>query len=425
MSSYLKPGLGELLRHLAELVDRGAQSLYRDKGLSYRPRYTPVMRALADGECRIQDITNRLAITQGAVSQTVKLMLEDGLVTRASGSDGRQSIIGLTPQGRLLLQALTAHWEAVFRAVENLESEVGFPLRTALQCAIAALEHRNFAERILASRDINSEAGKESGLDVDITQQGYFQDGGSDYAQYRPTYPLELIDALADQSPARQLVVDVGCGTGQLSVLLAERFGQVIATDVSEVQLANAIAHPKVIYRHEAAEAISVETGQADLIVAAQAAHWFDLPAFYQEVRRIAKAGAVVALISYGVPYLESPLNAQFQRFYWQELHRFWPSERHHVETGYTELPFPFETIGMPNFVIRCQWSLNSFVGYLRTWSASKKALAQGSRELLSGFESKLAELWGGSETKQVIVWPISLRAGRVPQQESRGAISR
>ncbi len=63
MSNYLEPGLGELLRHLAELVDRGALGVYKDKGLSYRPRYTPIMRALAEGECSIHSITNRLATT--------------------------------------------------------------------------------------------------------------------------------------------------------------------------------------------------------------------------------------------------------------------------------------------------------------------------------------------------------------------------
>lgn len=425
MVNCLKPGLGELLRYLAELVDRSAQSLYRDKGLPYRPRYTPVMRALADGECSIYDITNRSAITQGAVSQTVKLMLEDGLVTRTSGPDGRQSIISLTKQGRSLLRELTTHWAAVFRAVESLESEIGLPLRTALHRATTALENRSFADRIQTVTDIDSEERRESSLVADIGQQGHFQDAGSDYAQYRPTYPLELVDALADLCPARELAIDVGCGTGQLSVLLAERFGQVIATDVSEDQLANAIAHPKVTYHHEAAEAISVTVGRADLIVAAQAAHWFDLPTFYQEVRRVAKAGAVVALISYGVPYFESSLNAQFQRFYWQELHPFWPTERYPVETGYSGIPFPFEIIGMPNFSIRRQWNLKEFVGYLHTWSASKKVLELGRQDLLSGFESKLAELWGVNESKQVIVWPISLRIGKVPKQESKRAISK
>ena len=70
----MNPGLGELLRHLTELVDRGAEANYRRQGLAYRPRYTPIMRALARGEHSVRELTERLAITQGAVSQSVKRM---------------------------------------------------------------------------------------------------------------------------------------------------------------------------------------------------------------------------------------------------------------------------------------------------------------------------------------------------------------
>ena len=75
----------------------------------------------------------------------------------------------------------------------------------------------------------------------------HFQSGGEAYAHYRPTYPATLAEALAALSPAQRLAVDVGCGTGQLSVLLANHFDQVIATDVSADQLSHATAHPKVV----------------------------------------------------------------------------------------------------------------------------------------------------------------------------------
>ena len=38
--------LGTLLRNLSETLDRAVEEAYRDAGLSYRPRYTPVFRAL-------------------------------------------------------------------------------------------------------------------------------------------------------------------------------------------------------------------------------------------------------------------------------------------------------------------------------------------------------------------------------------------
>src|SRR2546430_11413070 len=50
-------------------------------------------------------------------------------------------------------------------------------------------------------------------------------------------------------SPARRLAWDSGCGSGQLSVLLAGRFARVVATDASREQIALAAVHPKVEYQ--------------------------------------------------------------------------------------------------------------------------------------------------------------------------------
>lgn len=101
--------------------------------------------------------------------------------------------------------------------------------------------------------------------------------------------------------------LDLGCGTGQLSVLLAGEFDRVTATDPSASQIASAGARGNIRYAIGTAEAIDLPPASLDLIVAAQAAHWFDLPAFYAEARRIAAPGAALALVSYGVPRLSGP----------------------------------------------------------------------------------------------------------------------
>lgn len=148
MVADVNPGLGELLRHLTELVDSGAEAAYRAEGLRYRPRYTPVMRALAGGERTINDITASASITQGAVSQTVKLMEADGLVKRRPGLDARHSALSLTTEGRALLSTLEAHWTRTFEAIARLEAEIGYPVREVLKNAIAALEKKGFDERL-------------------------------------------------------------------------------------------------------------------------------------------------------------------------------------------------------------------------------------------------------------------------------------
>jgi DNA-binding MarR family transcriptional regulator len=143
-----KPGLGELLRYVGELVDQGAEAHYQTMGLNYRPRYTPVLRALHAGAETVTDITARSHLTQGAISQTVALLEGDGLITRHAVDDGRKSGIQLTDAGQALVTKIEQHWVATFGAIANLEAEIGYPLRQVLEAAAQALERQGFSARI-------------------------------------------------------------------------------------------------------------------------------------------------------------------------------------------------------------------------------------------------------------------------------------
>lgn len=242
----------------------------------------------------------------------------------------------------------------------------------------------------------------------------HFEQGGEAYARNRPTYPAELAQQLAGFCADRRLAIDVGCGSGQLSVLLADHFDQVIATDISADQLAYAQQCSNLIYRCEAAEFMSAVDRSADLIVAAQAAHWFDLPKFYRECRRVGKPGAVIALVSYGVPYLECVLNARFQQFYWQNTAQFWPAGRHQVETGYAELPFPFKTLPTSELFIHRDWSIVQLLDYIKTWSACSRAVERGQSEIFERFGEQLTSCWGKTGNLRRITWPIAVRLGRI-----------
>lgn len=152
MSEKQAPGLGELLRYLGELVEQGADREYRAMGLSYRPRYTPVLRALGDGARTVTDITARTYLTQGAVSQTVGLMEADGLIARHPLDDGRKSGLRLTARGEDLLRTLRTHWSTTFAAIRALEAEVGSPLMQVLEDTARALEREDFSARLRAAR---------------------------------------------------------------------------------------------------------------------------------------------------------------------------------------------------------------------------------------------------------------------------------
>ena len=146
----MKQGLGTQLRHLIELLDGAVQQAYADAGLDYRPRYTPVMRVLAQQQsATIGQLAELAGITQPAATQTVALMKKEGLLlVAAGGEDSRQRVVRLSSQGEALLPHLQMCWQATKRAADSLDAELAFPLSTCLAQAITILEQRSFGERI-------------------------------------------------------------------------------------------------------------------------------------------------------------------------------------------------------------------------------------------------------------------------------------
>ncbi len=247
------------------------------------------------------------------------------------------------------------------------------------------------------------------------TARNWFEQGGKQYAQFRPEYPPELAAFLATVSPSMDIAVDVGCGNGQLTGQLAEHFGEVVGIDPSADQLANATPRKNISFICASAESLPLANHQASLVVAAQAAHWFDLPRFYDEVRRIGAPDATLALVSYGVLSLDEQLNSRFEDFYWREIGPYWPAERKLVDSGYAGLAFPFKEQQAPPIAIKKTWTLAQLLGYIGTWSAVIRLREAGHFNILETFAVDLGTLWGNPEDCRDISWPINMRIGQLP----------
>jgi SAM-dependent methyltransferase len=241
-----------------------------------------------------------------------------------------------------------------------------------------------------------------------------FSGAAASYSQYRPGYPPEVFAYLASLCPERARAWDCGCGSGQASLGLAEHFAEVAATDPSAKQIAKATPHPKVAYSVGAAEASGLPAGTIDLIAAAQAAHWFAFDAFYAEVRRVAKPGAVIALISYHRMRIGPEIDAVCERFHRQTLAPYWPPERGHVDANYETIPFPFAEIAAPSFALRAIWPLAHVLGYIGTWSAVGLCRQQSGVDPLIALEEELRPLWGDPTAAREITWPINMRVAPV-----------
>ncbi len=145
---------GTQLRHLIELLDGAVSAAYDDAGLVYRPRYTPVMRSLLAYEpATIGAIAEAAGITQPAATQTVALMIKDGLISVQPGAhDARQKMITLTAKGRELIPHLQQCWQATASASASLEADLPYSLSAVLDSAIAALAAKPFGARIREAR---------------------------------------------------------------------------------------------------------------------------------------------------------------------------------------------------------------------------------------------------------------------------------
>jgi SAM-dependent methyltransferase len=245
-----------------------------------------------------------------------------------------------------------------------------------------------------------------------VSFKDHFSKQATGYAKFRPRYPQKLFDYLGSIAPGRQLAWDCGTGNGQASVGLSSVFDHIIATDASEKQIANAQPHDRVEYRVAPAENSGIGSETIDLIMVAQALHWFDLDPFYAEARRVLKADGVFAASAYNLLHIEPAIDEVVNRYYYEVVGPFWPPERKLVEQ-FADLPFPFYKVDAPKFEMRAQWNLDHLLGYLQTWSSTQRFIAARGVDPLEQITDDLCSAWGKPEQERSITWPLTIRIGR------------
>ena len=245
----------------------------------------------------------------------------------------------------------------------------------------------------------------------------HFSKQAAGYAKFRPRYPQKLFDYLRSIAPSRRFAWDCATGNGQAAVGLATVFDRVIATDASVKQIGNARSLERVDYRVAPAENSGIESETIDLIMVAQALHWFDLDRFYAEARRVLKPDGILAASAYNLLHVEPAIDAVINRYYYDVIGPFWPAERKLVEQ-FADFPFPFREIEPPKFEMTVQWNLDHLLGYLQTWSSTQRFIAAKGTDPLNQIRDELHRVWENSGQTRRVTWPLIVRIGRV----NRGA---
>ena len=243
----------------------------------------------------------------------------------------------------------------------------------------------------------------------------YFSEQATGYASYRPHYPDNLFAWLADISPRQQRVWDCATGSGQAAAALASQFEQVIATDASQAQLLQAQTQVNIHYICARAEQVPLANNSLDLITVAQAAHWFDLPRFYQQVDRLLTAGGVLAIWCYGLFHITPEIDSIIKHIYQDTVGAYWPAERRHIEDAYANLSFPYAPLVTPGFLMQADWNLSQLIGYLATWSATRLYIKACGKDPLTDLEHQLAAHWGAPNQAHRVEWPLHLKVGLKP----------
>jgi cyclopropane fatty-acyl-phospholipid synthase-like methyltransferase len=239
-----------------------------------------------------------------------------------------------------------------------------------------------------------------------------FSAQAADYARYRINYPAELYDWLLPQVIGRERAWDCATGNGQVAVVLADHFVRVDATDLSEKQLAQATTRANLHYQPARAEHTLFPDQRFDLITVAQAVHWFDAPAYHAEVRRVARAGAVLAEWGYGLVQVSEEIDPLIRHFHDVVMGPYWDANRWHIDDEYARIPFPFAKVQRAHFSVLRQWSAEWFLQYLRTWSSVVKNRNERGEDAVALITAEVTQRWGSAE--RAVIFPIFGRAGRV-----------
>lgn len=233
------------------------------------------------------------------------------------------------------------------------------------------------------------------------------------YKKFRPTYPSALYEFLFSISQSFDVAWDCGTGNGQVAIQLAAEFEKVFASDISESQLANAEKRANIEYLKFRAEQPPFEDKSLDLITVGQAIHWFDIPLFFREAKRVLKDNGILAFWGYGLLRVSPQIDQLIDHFYLEVVGSYWDFERKHVDSHYATIQFDWQEIETPkNLTIQTDWDLEHFEGYFNSWSAVQNFKEKYNQiNPVTKFIEEVSPLW--NETMKTVSFPIFLRAGK------------
>lgn len=246
------------------------------------------------------------------------------------------------------------------------------------------------------------------------------------YAAARPSYPTELVDHFVSKISNRKSALDVAAGSGQLSVLLADHFDEVIAMDKSQEQLEHGQSRPNITYSAGVATHLPSKSNSSfDAVTCAQAYHWFVADGesdrlFLEETRRVLDPNhGRLGIFGYGVCSITSSpsLEKIFKDFYHNDLGSrlppsspdcHWNIDRRLLDSGLEGISThgAMEVVERLQHIQRRKMTPHLFLDYIRSFSSlsslRKQCASQGEMDPLEKLHIAFEANTGGEEVLDV-----------------------
>jgi SAM-dependent methyltransferase len=232
------------------------------------------------------------------------------------------------------------------------------------------------------------------------------------YAAFRPRYPRAVFHYLAAVAPSTHCVLDVAAGSGQATLGLAAHFARVVAVDLSTRQLGAMPEHPRVHRVSAHAESLPIRDHAVDLVLAAQALHWFDEAAFFKDAARVLRPRGIVAVLAYDLSRITPAIDRLVRDFHDHTVGADWTVDRAKVMAGYATAKLPGTSLAVAQFVMTASLTADAYLGYLSTWSAVTRYRARTGHDPLTAFGEALRAEWG--DAPRTVHWPLRLRCARL-----------
>lgn len=148
-----------------------------------------------------------------------------------------------------------------------------------------------------------------------------FSNRVANYVKYRPDYPREIIGHLSANFGLRPatIIADIGCGTGISSMMFLENGNRVFGVEPNDAMREAAVEYlagfPNFVSVKGTAEATGLADESIDILVAAQAFHWFDLEAAKPEFQRVMRPGGHFVLMWNERQLNTSPFLIEYEQF--------------------------------------------------------------------------------------------------------------